>query len=425
MWHDIQFSKGSLNKDRKIEVTINAKQEKLIYRTAPCNGVKYCSFTGWDYTAPVREKRPCPHHKHPLSKTSSCPVEFVYIYGEDSQDKRKWIGGLIRCPKGSSQNLHNHCVPPPAAIAQCIKEKISKAVLLNPTLKPSDIACGRGVGFVPSAVDGASSHSGKVSREVKKAKEAAGMSAMNWAPSDFEEIADKLDADDEVLSGTSKENYKKYGRPYLTSAGIEDGIKYIFTMTPLMIKVADSAEFMQCDIMYDETGEYPYLFNAVVFNDTLMEWMIIGRIRLNKQNSNAYCLAFKKLLQKCSSDNLRGLIVDWSDAQIKGLQLAVGNNRAEKLLKGCRVHWMRSCQRVAERVAFPCDRHRERNLFVHLAKQIPSLTSTLATIACFETLCGVRQCEVLHKEYPFICNSEDANFIDKNCDWSSAKHRAQ
>ena len=85
----------------------------------------------------------------------------MYIYPEDTNDKRRWIGGLIRCPKGSRENLHNHSVPPPSGIAQCIKEKISKAVQLNPTLKPSDIACGKGVGFVPSAMDGASSHLGK------------------------------------------------------------------------------------------------------------------------------------------------------------------------------------------------------------------------------------------------------------------------
>ena len=98
--------------------------------------------------------------------------------------------------------------------------------------------------------------------------------------------------------------YEKYGQPYLVSAGIEEGIKYIFTMTPLMMKVANSAEFMQCDITYDETREYPYLFNAVVFNYTLIKWMIIARIRLDKQCSTAYFLAFKKLLEKVSSNNL-------------------------------------------------------------------------------------------------------------------------
>ena len=132
-----------------------------------------------------------------------------------------------------------------------------------------------------------------------------------------------------------------------------------------------------------------------------MEWMVIARVRLDKQNSNAYCLAFLKILEKCSSDNLRGLIVDWSDAQIKGLQLAVGNATAERLLKGCRVHWIRSCQRVAEKVALSHDKQRERNLFVHLAKQIPSLTSAISVIACFETLCGIRQCMTLQKEYSY------------------------
>ena len=79
MWHDIQLSKGPLNKDGKIEVEINGKMEKLTYHMAPCNGIKYCSFEECNYIASVREKRPCSHHKNPLSKTPSCPVELVYI----------------------------------------------------------------------------------------------------------------------------------------------------------------------------------------------------------------------------------------------------------------------------------------------------------------------------------------------------------
>ena len=109
----------------------------------------------------------------------------------------------------------------------------------------------------------------------------------------------------------------------------------------------------------------------------------------------------KKLLEKCSSGNLRGLqlIVDWSDAQIKGLQLAIGNEKAEMLLKGCKVHWIRSCQRVAEKVAFSCDRQKERTLFVHVARQIPLFTNAISVVACFETLCGLRQCQILQKEF--------------------------
>ena len=78
--------------------------------------------------------------------------------------------------------------------------------------------------------------------------------------------------------------------------------------------------------------------------------MVIARVRLDKQNSNAGKKCWK-IAQV--HGNLRGLIVDWSDAQnlIKGLQIAVGNDTVERLLKGCRVHWIQLCHRVAEKVS--------------------------------------------------------------------------
>ena len=47
---------------------------------------------------------------------------------------------------------------------------------------------------------------------------------------------------------------------------------------------------------------------------------------------------------------MKGIIIDWSDAEAKGLIEAVGNDVANNVLKGCIVHWTRSYQRVAERV---------------------------------------------------------------------------
>ena len=83
-----------------------------------------------------------------------------------------------------------------------------------------------------------------------------------------------------------------------------------------------------------------------------MEWMVIGRLQLNKQDANAYSLAFKKIFSKCSNSNdsfkvgetLIGIVTDWSDAEINGLKMAIGKDTAEKLLKGCSVHWLRSCK---------------------------------------------------------------------------------
>lgn len=125
-----------------------------------------------------------------------------------------------------------------------------------------------------------------------------------WSSLDFEEVANSIDPEDNHLSGDNDEKlkeYRKLGRPYLISAGLEGGVKFIFTMSPLMATVAANSQFIQIDITYDNSKDYPYIFNAVAFNFTSMEWMVIGRVRLEKENKEAYSLAFKKILERCSS----------------------------------------------------------------------------------------------------------------------------
>ena len=50
-------------------------------------------------------------------------------------------------------------------------------------------------------------------------------------------------------------------------------------------------------------------------------------------------------------------------------------------------------------------------MFVYIAQQIPSLPNTISVIACFETICGVRQRQVLQREHPYICNRDDVVLI--------------
>ena len=45
---------------------------------------------------------------------------------------------------------------------------------------------------------------------------------------------------------------KNISRPYLASAGIEDGIWYVHTMNPLMSKVLAHADFVEADITFNE-----------------------------------------------------------------------------------------------------------------------------------------------------------------------------
>ena len=137
---------------------------------------------------------------------------------------RRWFGGIVRCQKSPAVNIHNHNIHGARKIAECIKEKISDAVCANPALTPSEISCGKGLGFLPSAVDGASSHTGKVSHEIKKTKQKKGLIDKAWSPMNFEDVADAIDEEDNQLSGDAQERitkYRQYGRPYLVAAGYE------------------------------------------------------------------------------------------------------------------------------------------------------------------------------------------------------------
>ena len=159
--------------------------------------------------------------------------------------------------------------------------------------------------------------------------------SVGWDVTSFKEVADDIDSEDRQngsnVSQPANAELCKLSRPYLISAGIENGIRYVFTMNPLMSKVLSKAEFIEADITFNETKEYPYLFNVVAFNDTTMEWIVVSRVRMNKQDHQAYCLGFKNTFQQCASnhfsfkvgESLIGIVIDWSDSEIRGLSKAV------------------------------------------------------------------------------------------------------
>ena len=144
-------SSGRIYSYRLISVEIHGKTEEVYYRSAPCLGVKICPWGGCNDVVPIRDKRNCPEHNIALEKTYDCPVVFVYMYPKSSADSRRWFGGIVRCQKAPAGNLHNHEIHAPSRIAQCIKEKITDAISANPALTPSEIACGKGLGFISSA----------------------------------------------------------------------------------------------------------------------------------------------------------------------------------------------------------------------------------------------------------------------------------
>ena len=70
LWADIQLSKGKVN-NYETKVTIDGKDVSVMYRSAPCSGVKECSENGCPYVAAVMEHRSCHNHpSKPLYKTN-------------------------------------------------------------------------------------------------------------------------------------------------------------------------------------------------------------------------------------------------------------------------------------------------------------------------------------------------------------------
>lgn len=75
---------------------------------------------------------------------------------------------------------------------------------------------------------------------------------------------------------------------------------------------------------------------------------------MNKLNNLAYKHAFEAVFSKVKIDypkfgvgkTLNGIIADWSDTQLQGLQAAIGEETANKVMKGCKVRNHYSCNTI-------------------------------------------------------------------------------
>ena len=375
MWSDIQIAKGKMNIDRKIKVTIDGIEEELFYRMAPCGGVKKCPESGCSYVCAVKDHPKCPTHGHtlklPADNPTRCPVTFVYLHPTQENDYRRWIAGLVNHQKEPLCNLHTHEINPPSRISSLAASLIHDSQQRDPTLTARDLSIGKGSGVTIGAVDQASNHLGRVRYQLSKSKKQHGNGDVLFLLKHFQEVIDQIDEKDDELSGensgaslveTTAERYRSLGRPYLRTAGFEESITYMLVMSPLMSQVLVSAPFIEADITYDETTQFPYTFNVTAFDDVLLQWIVVCRIRVTSQSAQAYALCFMKTFEQCKKDHpnftvgesLVGVVVDWSDAQCNGLRLALGKELADELLRGCEVHWNRSYQRVSEKV---CKHH--------------------------------------------------------------------
>ena len=73
----------------------------------------------------------------------------------------------------------------------------------------------------------------------------------------------------------------------------------------------------------------------------------------------------------------------------------------------------------------PPNKQLDKRVFLEICGKIKSLDSQVDIVACFESLCGVRSVFNLLQKLSSLCTTQEATIIDKECNWSAAKHWAQ
>ena len=107
-----------------------------------------------------------------------------------------------------------------------VKKAIQQSASINLQLKAKQTSQGKGLPFIPGAVDSASTRIGRVAQQVKIGQQMAS-GGSSWDIADFETVADDIDHKDDELSAKTQleqEPLNKVCRPYLISAGIEEDV---------------------------------------------------------------------------------------------------------------------------------------------------------------------------------------------------------
>ena len=119
--------------------------------------------------------------------------------------------------------------------------------------------------------------------------------------------------------------------------------------------------------------------------------------------------------------SLKQILVDFDDTEYNGLVQVLGKDLAEKLIRGCSVHWMRSVNRVAKIV---CTSSEEESVFKHLGKVIQESEEKNVVLKIFEVMSGKEDItsasEYLSEQLAVKCRNKDIS----NTSWKKLKHWA-
>jgi len=57
-----------------------------------------------------------------------------------------------------------------------------------------------------------------------------------------------------------------FGRPYRRRIGVQDSYRWFLCMNPLQSSLLSETEFLEMDVTYENSQEFPYLLNLTRFS---------------------------------------------------------------------------------------------------------------------------------------------------------------
>ena len=318
---------------------------------------------------------------------------MVYIAPISIADNRRWLGFLSM---SDSKAIHNHPVPAPSKCGAQLKEAVHKAVEMNPTHTAGDLSKGVGLDCHPAVMNVVAANYNVLRNLISHATiDYTGSKAIATIKDFNRIIKNKEDERDSKRASSEDAKVDLLNRctPYLRFESFSDAFSTVLFATPQMLEVLADSIFIEVDVTFPGTSAFPYLMNVVAYNSLTMQFQAVARILMTKLNVASYKFAFKKLFEITTNihpefahgSEVKGWIVDFSLAQREGLAANIGK-RAEQVIRGCHVHFLRMAKKVADKVA-PRDKN-SKDVFLKIANKIPYLQNQEDVSVAFDILQG-------------------------------------
>lgn len=142
----------------------------------------------------------------PLVETGKCRGLFVFIKLDDAESKERWLGFFSNVQINAR---HDHPIPIESKMDSMIKDDIKTFLTADPSITPSKISNGYGIGYSPITVSNAAGNNNTLNNFVyrSKAKDPESASNSRNLLSNFEKyVSNKVDNPDTEKSVDKERN---------------------------------------------------------------------------------------------------------------------------------------------------------------------------------------------------------------------------